>query len=696
MLTNTPNNILQRQVDILFKSSISGGLSNIFAAWMIFVLVHNNTEYMTNALILGVSVTTLTIIRTILTETYLKNQNLSLNKSLAGYLFLTFSVGVVWAIFEYIQGSHNDEEIRNIVFLFNFGLIAGSIAILSAWLPAFLVYVLPQAGAIFFVFLNLDYESNYFISLTFLIFLAVMIISSFNVNRRRKKEIALTFHNEQLINDLNAEIHIREKVQQELEQNKSELELKVDERTKDLVAINEDLSNVIKKKEAAEERLQYIAYHDGLTGLPNRNLLIDRINHSIESAFRNKQQLGILFLDLDRFKTINDTLGHIIGDKLIQQVSKRLLATLRKEDTISRNGGDEFVVVIQRMTNSDHAIGIAQKIIEALTSIFDIDSHKIHIGVSIGISIYPNDGNSALELLRNADTAMFSAKKAGGNLLHFYNQSMSNRLHERLAVETELHTAISRNEFYMVYQPQVDCTTGVTTGFEALMRWKNTELGFVGPNQFIPLLEESGLIYEVGRWAITHIFNFIKSGQAKDVVISINLSALQCSDVEFVDFIHNEMTKAGINPRQLTFEITESLLINDFEKTELFLNKLHATGCSIALDDFGTGYTSMSYLTRLPIDCIKVDQSFVRNIDSNSALENIVKAIVTMSTSLGLKNVFEGVETVAELEVIKKLDGRVIQGYLYSKPLNADEIEKWLRNAPAANVEYIEAIPKYN
>lgn len=684
MAKNIPDNtILVDQVNILFKSSISGGLSNIFAAWMIFVLVYD-TQYMTNALILGAAVTTLTIIRTIITEAYIKKQNLSLNISLGSYIFFTFSVGVVWAIFEYTQGFHNDEEIRNIVFLINFGLIAGSIAILSVWLPAFLVYILPQAVAIFLVFLNLDYESNYFIALTFLIFVAVMISTSFKINRTRKKEIELTFHNEQLITDLNDEIHIREKVQFELEQNKRELELKVDERTKDLVAINTDLSNVIEKKEEAEKSLQYLAYHDELTGLPNRNLLIDRIDHSIEAVYRNNQQLGILFLDLDRFKTINDTLGHIIGDKLIKQVSERLLETLRKEDTISRNGGDEFVVVIQRMINSDEVIGIAQKLIETLTNIFDIESHKIHIGASIGISIYPNDGDSALELLRNADTAMFSAKKAGGNRLHFYDESMSNRLHERLMIETELHTAISRNEFYMVYQPQVDCITGVTIGFEALMRWNNAELGLVGPNQFVPLLEETGLIYDAGKWAIKQVVNFIKSGMANDAVIAINLSSLQCSDVEFVEFIHDELTKANINPAQLEFEITESLLINDFEKTEIFLNKLHSTGCSIALDDFGTGYTSMSYLTRLPIDCIKVDQTFIRNIDSSSTLKNIVKAIVTMSTSLGMKNVFEGVETAAELDVVKKLNGRIVQGYLYSKPLNVDDVEKWLAHEYAA------------
>jgi predicted signal transduction protein with EAL and GGDEF domain len=330
------------------------------------------------------------------------------------------------------------------------------------------------------------------------------------------------------------------------------------------------------------------------------------------------------------------------------------------------------------MVSSDEAIGIAKKIIETLTDIFDIESHKIHIGASVGISVYPNDGSTALELLRNADTAMFSAKKDGGNRLRFYDESMSNRLRRRLDIETELHAAIDKQEFYMTYQPQIDCATGETVGFEALLRWKNDNLGMVGPNDFVPLLEETGLIYEVGQWVITNVMEFIKSGKPGDAAISINLSALQCGDLKLVDFIYNEIKRMGIDASQLEFELTESLLINDFEKTEEFLNRLHETGCSIALDDFGTGYTSMSYLTRLPIDCIKIDQSFVRDIDSKKTLENIVRAIVNMSNSLGMRNIFEGVETTSELDTIKKLNGNVVQGYLYSKPLEAEDVEQWV------------------
>lgn len=671
------NIVLTNQVDILFKASLSGGLLNIFAVWLVFLLVYG-TPHQTNAILLCIAITSIALLRTFITNHYLKKKGLSLRVYLAGYLLLTLAIGSVWGVFEYTQGLHDDEPVRNMIFLINFGLIAGGVAILSVWLPAYLAYILPQAIAVFSVFMSVGDGNRHYIAFTFLIFVVVMISTSFKVNKSRKAELNLTIHNEQLIKDLNNEIHIRENIQFELEDNKRELEHKVKDRTKDLVKINTDLEEVIKKKEEAEGSLQYLAYHDELTGLPNRNLLINRIDHSIETAYRNDEQLGILFLDLDRFKTINDSLGHTFGDKLIKQVSIRLLQTLRKEDTISRNGGDEFVVVIQHMLNSEEVIGIAQKLIENLTYIFDIDSHKIHIGASIGVSIYPNDGKSAIELIRNADTAMFSAKKAGGNRLQFYDESMSNRLRERLNIETELHTAMARDEFYLVYQPQVDCHSGETIGFEALLRWNNVHLGQIGPNEFIPLLEETGLIYDVGEWVLKNVVEFVRSGQAGKSVIAINLSALQCGDMKFVETIKEVIAVTGIDPTQLEFEITESLLINDFDQTEIFLNEIHSFGCSIALDDFGTGYTSMSYLTRLPIDCVKVDQSFIKDIDSSKPLENIVRAIVNMSNSLGLKNVFEGVETTAELAVIKRLNGSVVQGYLYSKPLCSGDIGPWM------------------
>ena len=650
---------------------------------------------MENALLLSIAVTILTLVRTLITDAYLKKQHLSLSFSLGSYIFLTFCIGIAWAVFEFMQASHNDEEIRNIVFLINFGLIAGSVAILSVWLPAYLSYVLPQAIAIFYVFITLDYDSNYFIAFTFLIFMSVMIATSFNINRTRKKEIKLTQDNEQLINDLNNEVDIRERTQLEVELAKQQLEHKVVERTKELSKTNLHLTSVIDKKEQAEKSLQYLAYHDELTGLPNKNLLIDRISQSIKISSRDNQQMAILFLDLDRFKTINDSLGHIIGDRLLQEVASRLHTTLRKHDTISRNGGDEFVIVLEKLKSYNEAVYVAKKVIHSLTDPFDIHSHKIHIGASIGISVYPTDGDTPLTLLRNADTAMYRAKQIGGNQLRFYDPSMSNQLRDRLELENELHGALDNNEFYMVYQPQVSAKTGVTIGVESLIRWNNKKHGEIPPDRFVPLLEETGLIYSVGKWVVRQVIEFIRTQSKSNVIFSINLSVLQCSNYEFIDFLQAEIHKADIDPTRIEFEITESLLINDFEKTKSFLNKIHELGCTIALDDFGTGYTSMTYLVHLPIDVIKIDKTLVRDIGENNSLKSIVNAIVTMSKSLGMKNIFEGVETISELEEIKKMNGDIIQGYLYSKPLNNDEITKWLARDLSENIKYLDTVTKF-
>ena len=684
---------LPDQAKILFKSSISGGLSNIFAAWMIFVLVYE-TSYMTNALLLGLSVTVLTVIRTIITEAYLKKQKYSLNVSLGSYIFFTFSVGLIWSLFEYAQGSHNDEEIRNIIFLINFGLIAGSTAILSVWLPAFLLYVIPQAIAIFYVFINLDYEHNYFIAFTFLIFMAVMISTSLKINRTRKKEISLTRNNEQLILDLNNEIDMRERAQMETEKGKQQLESKVEERTMELQEANLYLEKVIEKKEEAERNLQHLAYHDELTNLPNKNLLVDRISQSIKISLRDNQQMAILFLDLDRFKTINDSLGHIIGDKLLKEVAVRLHETLRKHDTVSRNGGDEFVVVLEKLKSYNEAIYIAKKVINNLTRPFDIHAHKIHIGASVGISVYPSDGDNPLILLRNADTAMYRAKKAGGNQLQFYDPSMSNQLRDRLELENELHAALDNNELYLVYQPQISAETGVTTGVESLLRWNNSKHGEIPPDRFVPLLEETGLIYAVGKWVIKQVIGLMSSISENDITFSINLSALQCSNQELLDFLEVEIKRSGIDSSRIEFEITETLLINDFIKTKSFLDKLHSLGCTIALDDFGTGYTSMTYLAKLPIDVIKIDKTLVRNIGENYNLRSIVNAIVTMSNSLSVKNVFEGVETRNELETIIAMNGDVIQGFLFSKPLSEVDLLKWIGCERVDNVKYIDNYQK--
>ena len=696
-MTNTKSQtdlrLLEKQVKALFKATLSGGIANMFAAILVFVLL-KDSHHATSAIWLSIGILLFSMIRIFVSNSYLHKKKYQINVYLNSHVLLTLTIGMLWAVYIFIQHQPNDEAVRNIVFLINFGLIAGSITTLSTYKYAYLAYMLPQLISIMAVFIIIDTETSHYIAVAVFLSAIFMMSASFGINRSHKKEIELTFNNRQLINDLNNEINIREKIQFELEDNKRKLETKVRERTKDLVSTNLDLEKVIEKKEEAEQSLQYLAYHDELTGLPNKNLLVDRINQSIKISLRDNQQMAILFLDLDRFKNINDSLGHTVGDRLIREVSARLHKTLRSHDTVSRNGGDEFVIVLEKLTNSNEAIRVAKKAIDCLTDTFDIFSHKIHIGASIGISIYPSDGENPEILIRNADTAMYRAKQAGGNQLQFYNKSMSNQLRDRLELENELHSALEKNEFYMVYQPQINCTTGVTTGFESLIRWNNKTFGEINPDRFIPLLEETGLIYSVGDWIVTQVIDFIHSHHTYDVSFSINLSALQCNNLELVNFVKTKIDESGINASQIEFEITETLLINDFEKTTTFLDELHSIGCSIALDDFGTGYTSMSYLSRLPIDVIKIDKSLIRNINGNENLQSIVKAIMTMSNSLGMKNIFEGIETEDELDEIKKLQGNIIQGYLFSEPLNTNEIEKWLIQERVGNVKFLDKRPK--
>jgi diguanylate cyclase (GGDEF)-like protein len=668
--------LLEKQVLPLFKATLSGGIANIFCALLAFMLL-KDTPQQTNAAYLSVTITFFSLVRIIVSHFYITT-NRKLKFFLNSHILITLIIGFCWGLFAYMQIHYDDDALRNLVLLLNFGLISASIATLSSVIRAYLAYMLPQSIIIFYVFLTIESDHNIYMVIAYSVFTTVMILTSAGVNKSHRKEIQLKLYNSELINDLSKEIGTREKVQFELENNKRELEIKVQARTRELVDINNNLERVIDKKEQAEQTLQYLAYHDELTGMPNRNTLVDRIGQSIKKSSRDRQQMAIVFFDLDRFKNVNDSLGHAVGDELLQEVASRLYSTLRNNDTISRNGGDEFVVVLEELEDTNEAIHVAKKTIDCLTKTFEIQSHKIHLGVSVGISIYPTDGVTPLELLRNADTAMYRAKKAGGNQFQFYDESMSRQLRDRLKLEHELHNALLNDEFYLEYQPQISCLSGVTTGFEALMRWNNKKYGEIPPDQFIPLLEETGLIYSVGQWVVSQVIDFISINHAKGITFSINLSALQCNDLAFVCFVREKIEQSGIDPSQIEFEITESLLIKDFEKTKLLLDEMHAIGCAIALDDFGTGYTSMSYLARLPIDIIKVDKALVHNIDVNNNLMSIVKAIVTMSDGLGIKNIFEGVETMAELAIIKKMGGEIIQGFLFSKPLDTEDAIKWL------------------
>ena len=614
------------------------------------------------------------IIRLYLTQRASRAEDKELQRIAYYYVIAGFFIGIDFALLNVMYFDLQNNDLRIFLTVLSFGIITAAIGSLAIWMTAYLTFVLPQIiSLIALYYLN---ESSS-ISLIIVIFAGFIISIAKKFNDKFVKEQLLILENVDLISKMETEITNRKSIQAELEKQQQELENTVRDRTTKLVSINDDLKQQINLRTTAEKELEIIAYYDDLTGLPNRSLFQETLKKTLSQAKRNKSLLSVLFVDLDRFKNINDSYGHLIGDKLLKCVSERLKETLRDSDYISRNSSDEFCVLIEDMQDMREPFVVAKKITKAINKRFEIDELSIHLGVCIGISAYPLDANESLDLLEMADTAMYEAKKIGTNNFQFYSSAMSDRISDRLRFENALRDALSQNEFFLVYQPQVDIRTNETIGFEALLRWDSKEFGFVSPIDFIPILEESGLIYSVGDWIIIEVLKFIKSGKSNNAKVSINLSALQCSSKNFSTKIKEFIEESCVDPSLVEFEITESLLIDDFDKTEIFLSEISKLGCTIALDDFGTGYTSFGYLAKLPIDVIKIDKSFVTDIHIDKNLENIVYAIVTMSNGLGLKNVFEGVETYEELEIIKSMNGSVIQGFYFSKPLLLSDIDDW-------------------
>jgi diguanylate cyclase (GGDEF)-like protein/PAS domain S-box-containing protein len=431
----------------------------------------------------------------------------------------------------------------------------------------------------------------------------------------------------------------------------------------------------------SQEELDFLAHHDPLTELPNRLLLLERLAHAISRAKREKEQLAVIFLDLDRFKQINDSLGHPHGDKLLQQVAKRLSSEIRSDDTLARLGGDEFVLLLEGITKTE-SVGIAaQKLTNAFTAPFDIDDQEISITASLGIAIYPQDGIAPTVLLRNADTAMYSAKDLGRNNYQFYTQKLTEDAIERVAMENCLRNAIDNRELYLLYQPQIDLNSGKIIGVEALLRWQNQKFGLVSPMKFIPLAEETGLIHKIGKWVLYAACHqgklWIDQGIDIDS-IAINISGAQIKQGKLVEEVTEALNDSRLPPERLELEVTEGFILDDPDAAIKQLSTLRDIGVVISIDDFGTGYSSLSYLKRLPIQKLKIDQSFVRDIPNNTDDMAIADAVIAMGHSLDLSVIAEGVETEEQAEFLTSHGCNKAQGFLFSKPVTAEELETLL------------------
>ncbi|WP_413436482.1 putative bifunctional diguanylate cyclase/phosphodiesterase [Sulfuriferula sp. GW1] len=444
-----------------------------------------------------------------------------------------------------------------------------------------------------------------------------------------------------------------------------------------LVIASIEAQKLTEQVRAAKVELDHLAHHDVLTDLPNRLLLQDRLSQAIELARRQRTQLAVMFMDLDQFKHINDSLGHSIGDQLLQSVAQRLVACVRQSDTVSRQGGDEFVLLLPHIEHAEDAALSAQKLLAALVAPHRIDQHDLHISVSIGISIYPDDGQDAETLIKNADTAMYHAKEYGRNNYKFFEQSMNARAVLRQSVEASLRRALERQEFVLHYQPKINLHSGTIVGVEALIRWQHPELGLLLPAHFVPIAEECGLILPIGRWVLrTACLQAQAWRQAglPPIIIAVNTSALEFRAKDFLEYLRTVLAETGLNPACLELELTESVLMHDVEFSNAVLPAIADLGVMLAVDDFGTGYSSLSYLKLFPIDTLKIDQSFVNQITTNPDDATIVSAVIGMGKSLRLRVIAEGVETPEQYAFLLTQQCDVGQGYYFSHPMTAEAI----------------------
>jgi diguanylate cyclase (GGDEF)-like protein/PAS domain S-box-containing protein len=440
------------------------------------------------------------------------------------------------------------------------------------------------------------------------------------------------------------------------------------------------IEDITERKEL-QERLIHQANFDTLTQLPNRALCYDRLKQALGQAQRRIWNAGVLFLDLDRFKVVNDTLGHVFGDQLLQEVAKRLATCVRAGDTVGRLGGDEFVIVLPEIAHSHDAAVVAQKVLAELARPFGLGEHEVFVTASVGIATYPGDGTETDSLLKNADAAMFSAKDLGRNNYQFYTAAMNERALEKLVLESNLRRALERNEFLLHFQPKASLTSGEVTGCEALLRWKIPDTALVSPAQFIPLLEESGLIVPVGEWVIRSACEQIRAwleAGVKAVPIAVNLSAKQFQHQDICTVVERALRDSRVEARLLELEITESAAMHDAEDTIATLRKLKALGVSVSIDDFGTGYSSLAYLKRFPVDFLKLDQSFVTGLPTDPDDVSIARAVITLAHSLDLKVIAEGVETREQLAFLATNRCDEMQGYYFSRPLPAAECTQLL------------------
>ena len=440
--------------------------------------------------------------------------------------------------------------------------------------------------------------------------------------------------------------------------------------------------NDVTKKKEQEELIHNLAYFDSLTNLPNRVLFHERVTNRIPVHKSNNKKMALLFIDMDNFKNINDTLGHFVGDRFLIETSKLIKSAVCEQDTLCRLGGDEFIIMIENIESLMEAALAAENIVKKFSDPVIVDKKELYSGVSIGISIYPDDASTYEELIKAADTAMYHVKESGKNSYQFYKQSMNEKVTNRMLIENDLRNAINKDELYLEYQPKVDLDSKTVYGMEALLRWEHSQVGLIKPDMFISIAEETGQIQDIGLWVVKQAVKDIKIFHDKghDLSISINVSSKQLDNDSFVGDVCKIVDDIGVDKSYIEFEITETHIMKNVDKAMAILNELHAKGFKLSIDDFGTGYSSLSYLKRLPVKTIKIDRSFVLDIDKDEEDRSIVATIVAIAESLGKEVIAEGSETRSHINALKLLNCNKVQGYFFSKPLKKENFEEFANN----------------
>jgi diguanylate cyclase (GGDEF)-like protein/PAS domain S-box-containing protein len=435
----------------------------------------------------------------------------------------------------------------------------------------------------------------------------------------------------------------------------------------------------ITERKAVEQQIEYQAYHDALTGLANRRLFQEHLTLALALAQRRRRLVGVLFLDLDHFKVVNDSLGHTVGDALLKQVAAKLRSAVRDGDTVARVGGDEFTIVLQDLQDKDDALIVAKKVLRTVGTPFEVNEHRLYVTTSIGITIFPDDGDDAETLLKNADNAMYRAKAEGRNTYHMSTKELSRSMQERMTLESGMHGAMERNEFEIFYQPQIDLASNSIVGMEALLRWKHPSRGIIGPAEFISVAEERGLIVVIGDWVLRRACEQARQLEQRGfpaLRVAVNLSPRQFREETLVARVEQALGESGLDPRRLELEITEGVAMENVEMTLDVLTQLRNLGIKIAIDDFGTGHSSLSYLKRFPIDALKIDRGFVEDLPDRFEDAAIVKAVVQLAQGLNLRVIAEGVERKEQLDFLRDNHCHEVQGYYFGMPMRMTDFEK--------------------